>query len=71
MVDKRPVRFYIEIGIEDEHGRQQRVFLRKVADEKEASTPHKVLENLLAKSAEDVVKKQLPPGMAETKQNPK
>ena len=71
MVDKRPVRFYIEIGIEDEHGRQQRVFLRKVADENEASTPHKVLENLLAQSAEDVVKKQLPPGMAETKQNPK
>ena len=53
--------YYIEIGSEDERGRVQRVLLRLKAGEGEASTPHKVIESLLAKAAEDVVKKQLPP----------
>jgi hypothetical protein len=53
--------YYIEIGSEDKRGRVQRVLLRIKAGEDEASTPHKVIESLLAKAAEDVVKKQLPP----------
>ena len=53
--------FYIEIGQEDARGRSQRMLLRLKACEDEASTPHRVIENLLARAAEDVVKKQLPP----------
>ena len=53
--------FYIEIGQEDARGRSQRVLLRLKVGEDEASTPHKVIENLLARAAEEVVKKQLPP----------
>jgi hypothetical protein len=53
--------FYIEIGREDARGLTQRVLLRLKAGEDEASTPHKVIEGLIARAAEDVVKKQLPP----------
>ena len=54
--------YYIEIGTET--GNQQRAILHLNADENEASTPHKILENLLARAAEEVVKKQLPPTTA-------
>jgi hypothetical protein len=37
------------------------VLLRLKAGDDEASTPHRVIENLLARAAEEVVKKQLPP----------
>lgn len=53
--------YYIEIGQEDARGRTQRVLLRLKAGDDEASTPHRVIENLLARAAEEVVKKQLPP----------
>ena len=52
--------YYIEIGSE-KNGNQQRVILRMKANHLEASTPHRVIENLLARAAEEVVKKQLPP----------
>lgn len=51
--------YYIEIGTET--GNQQRTILHLKAGEDEARTPHKILENLLARAAEEVVRKQLPP----------
>ena len=53
--------YYIEIGLKDKSGRKERVFVHLHADEDEASTPHKVIEWLLERASEDVVKKQLPP----------
>ena len=50
----------LEIGTE-RNGNQQRVLLRLRAHHLEASTPHKLIEMLLARAAEEVVKKQLPP----------